>query len=43
MPRISIWRLLPRWPLVELPVRLTPGMMISTHREREGFYGFHRR
>ncbi len=24
MPRISIWRLLPRWPLVELPVRLTP-------------------
>src|SRR5471032_459359 len=27
MPRISIWRLLPRWPLVELPVRLTPGMV----------------
>jgi hypothetical protein len=31
MPRRSIWRLLPRWPLVELPVRFTPGMarMIS--------------
>ncbi len=27
MPRISIWRLFPRWPLVELPVRLTPGMV----------------
>ena len=37
MPRISIWRLLPRWPLVELPVRLTPGMVrISSLMSRAG-------
>lgn len=27
MPRMSICRLLPRWPLELLPVRLTPGMV----------------
>ena len=27
MPRKSIWRLLPRWPVAVLPVRLTPGMV----------------
>ncbi len=38
MPRISIWRLLPRWPLVELPVRLTPGMVRMISRRRAGAF-----
>ncbi|MNY51883.1 hypothetical protein D3C86_1875130 [compost metagenome] len=39
MPRMSIWRLLPRWPLVEFPVRFTPGMvrMISATSRAGGF------
>ncbi|MFT3961267.1 MAG: hypothetical protein QM701_07440 [Propionivibrio sp.] len=39
MPRRSICRLLPRWPLGELPVRLTPGIvrMISEMSLAGGF------
>ena len=30
IPRISIWRLFPRCPVDELPVKFTPGMVRNT-------------